>query len=295
MPEHYKFDGRDRALLRAAAVLLKKVANAETLRPAELVSVAKLQHVLSVLPRVTPDLEVTVSVVAPRRKFGEIETWHYWDIGIEGEQITIASGGHFDQPSTGGDSFTTMNWTAVPEEPAELEDYRETLWMVPDVQSFPEAVAGIEFSSGAYRIEITDSENTLLQEGEETGEDAYEAEGPSSEEVAFIELYRRQEMLELRSADWEMAASNLQRNGLDARATVRGICRPHFLCQELRRRGDAPCWEGAVCCSRSRAACFRIRTDESRRPLPRIGIRRRWRIHRRQERCLRRRTSKRRL
>jgi hypothetical protein len=76
MPRHYSVAESDRALLAAAAVLLKKVANAENLRPAELVSVAKLQHVLSRLPRVTPDLEVTVSVIGPRRKFGEIETWH---------------------------------------------------------------------------------------------------------------------------------------------------------------------------------------------------------------------------
>jgi len=102
-------DDRDHDLLTAAAALLKKVANAEVLRPAELVSVAKLQHVLSKLPRVTPDLEVTVSVIGPRRKFGEIETWHYWDIGVEGEEISFASGGHYCDPSTGGDSFTTMH------------------------------------------------------------------------------------------------------------------------------------------------------------------------------------------
>ena len=174
MPEHYRFDERDRDLLTAAAALLKKIANAETLRPAELVSVAKLQHVLSLLPRVTHDLEVTVSVTGPRRNFGEIETWHYWEIGIEGKQLSISSGGHFYHPSTGGDSFTTMEWSAVSEEPAELADYRETLWMVPDVQSFPEAVADIDFAQGAYRIEITDSDNALLDEDEDTVKDAYE-------------------------------------------------------------------------------------------------------------------------
>ena len=42
--EAYNFDGRDRALLAAAAPLLTKVATAKMTRPAELVSVAKLQH-----------------------------------------------------------------------------------------------------------------------------------------------------------------------------------------------------------------------------------------------------------
>jgi len=51
MPERYHLNAQDRDLLQAATILLKKVATAETLRPAELVSVAKLQHVLSALPR----------------------------------------------------------------------------------------------------------------------------------------------------------------------------------------------------------------------------------------------------
>lgn len=167
MSEGYKFDDRDRALLTAAAVLLNKVVKAEVLRSAELVSVAKLLHVLSVLPQVTDDLQVSVSVVGPRKRFDEIETWHYWDVGIEGEQISISSGGHFYHPSTGGDSFTAVSWSAVPEEPSEFEDYREALWMVPDVQSFPDAVAGIELASGSYKIEIIDWDNALLQSNED--------------------------------------------------------------------------------------------------------------------------------
>ena len=129
MHERYSFDARDRALLTAAAVLLKKVA-AATLRPAEMVSVAKLQHVLSHLPRVTPDLEITVSVRGPRRRFGEIETWHYWEIGIEGEQLSMSSGGYFYQSSTGGDSFTTMSWSAVPgQEPVSLRIFFGILFL----------------------------------------------------------------------------------------------------------------------------------------------------------------------
>jgi hypothetical protein len=153
-------------------VVLKKIANAESLRPAELVSVAKLQHVLSVLPRVTPDLEVTVSVITPRRRSDEIETWYYWDIGIEGERIFILGGGHFDQPSSGGDSLTIMNWTALPDQPSELDDYIGALWMVPDVQSFADAVAEFEFESGAYRIEVTDPHNSLLADGDDAPESA---------------------------------------------------------------------------------------------------------------------------
>lgn len=180
MPERYDLSAQDRHLLKAAAILLKKVAAVETLRPAELVSVAKLLHVLSVVPRVTPDLAVAVQVTGPRREFGEIETWHYWQVEVEGELLSISSGGHFYQPSTGGDSFTTMTWAAVPDSPTDFDDYRGTLQMVPDVQSFQDGVAGIHFISGEYEIEITDSDNALLDAEEETSADADEE--PSDEE-----------------------------------------------------------------------------------------------------------------
>jgi hypothetical protein len=99
---------------------------------------------------------VSLSVIGPRHNFGEIETWHYWDIGIESKEISISSGGHYYDPRTGGDSFITMQWRAVPEEPAELDDYREHLGIVPDVQSFPDAARDIDFDSGEYKIEIND-------------------------------------------------------------------------------------------------------------------------------------------
>jgi hypothetical protein len=171
MSERYQFDANDRALLQAATDFLKKVAAAEFLRPAELVSVAKLQHVISRLPKVVSGVDVTVSVASPRRNFGEIETWHWWKVAVEGERLSISSGGHFHQPSTGGDTFTTMNWAAVPEESAESDDYRGTLWMVPDVQSFPDGVASIDLASGSYTVEITDEDNPLLEEDEEAVEE----------------------------------------------------------------------------------------------------------------------------
>jgi len=171
MPERYSFDSNDEPLVTAATILLRKVAESK-LPPAKLVSAAKLQHVFSYLPRATSDLNVSVSVISPRRKFKEIETWHYWEVAIEGEQLSISSGGHYYDPSTGGDSFTTMSWTAVPDQPSAFDDYRRSLWMVPDVQSFSDGVAGIDLGSGAYRIEIVDSDNSLLFDEDANGQQA---------------------------------------------------------------------------------------------------------------------------
>jgi hypothetical protein len=132
MSERYQFTTRDEELLWCASVLLRKVMDSGRIRPAQMVTLAKQQHVLSVLPRVTEDLTASVSVCCPRHKFGDIETYHWWDFGIEDDRLSITSGGHFYDPKTGGDTFTTMDWAAVPEEPTELNDYRESLWMVPD-------------------------------------------------------------------------------------------------------------------------------------------------------------------
>src|SRR5688500_7278875 len=106
----YLLGERDQDLLEAARALLAKVARASSLRPAELVSVAKLQHVISRLPKVTYELEVSVQVSAPRRRFSEIETFHYWEVATMGGILRLMSGGSFYRPSTGGDSFTSMIW-----------------------------------------------------------------------------------------------------------------------------------------------------------------------------------------
>jgi hypothetical protein len=50
MSGKFQFDANDHELLRAASELLKKAATAVTTTPAELVSIAKLQHVISALP-----------------------------------------------------------------------------------------------------------------------------------------------------------------------------------------------------------------------------------------------------
>src|SRR5438552_12975248 len=98
MPELYSFNSRDLDLIDAAAVLLKELVAFEILRPARLVSIAKVQHLLTRLPGVTPDLNVAISVVGPGHNFDEVGTWHYWEIAIEGERLSISSGGHYYCP-----------------------------------------------------------------------------------------------------------------------------------------------------------------------------------------------------
>jgi hypothetical protein len=59
-----------------------------------------------------------------------------------------------------------MSWEAVPDEPAQMDDYSDSLWMVPDLQRFSDAVDGIDFASGSYKIAVNDEDNDLLHFGE---------------------------------------------------------------------------------------------------------------------------------
>jgi hypothetical protein len=190
--DSYVLNPHDKQLLAAAQSLLAKIARAPSLHPAQLVSVAKLQHALARLPHANSDLEVHVSVVGPRHNFGEIETYHYWDVTLECGSLRLASGGHFYQPSRGGDSFTTMNWEAQPGGESDFSDYSANLWMVPDLRTYVDGIASVDFAAGGYSIEVTDSDNPLLDEmddeendTEEDGDEEGDGEESAPERVEF--------------------------------------------------------------------------------------------------------------
>jgi hypothetical protein len=162
--DNYCFDQRDRALIASAAIFLRKVVTAESLQPAETVSVAKVLHVVSRLPKPpAAQMSVMVTVVSPRRNFGDVETRHWWEVGVKGDKILIANGGHLFTTSTGSDTFTTMLWTANPGVEPDFTDYRDHLAAVFKVKSFPDAIASLDLANDEYKVEINDSDNPLLQ------------------------------------------------------------------------------------------------------------------------------------
>jgi hypothetical protein len=77
-----------------------------------MVTVAKLQPVLSILPRVTQNVTAFASACCPRDTFADIETFHWWDFSSEDSRLRTSSGGHFYDPRTGGDTFATVIWEA---------------------------------------------------------------------------------------------------------------------------------------------------------------------------------------
>jgi hypothetical protein len=167
MSERYQFNSEDEVLLRAAESLLNKIAVAESTTETERASIAKLQDVLSRLPEVTPAVHVAVSLASTRSDSEGVETTHYWTVEVEGERLAISSTGLFNQPGADSDSFSGMQWAAIPEQNTEFHTYSESHWTVPDVHSFSEFVASVDLNSQDFKLEVSDDDNApRLEESE---------------------------------------------------------------------------------------------------------------------------------
>jgi hypothetical protein len=159
----YKYKTRDQTLVAAALKFLRKVAVATITKPGQLKTVAKLAYILTKFPEVPDGGFISVMVSGPSRKYGELSTFHYWEVKVDGTTLTISSGGNFSGPF-GSDAFTSMTWDATPGAFPDFYDYRESLRMVPDVKSFPEGIDGVSFSEGGYNLEMYDEENPDVEE-----------------------------------------------------------------------------------------------------------------------------------
>ncbi len=163
----YLLKEQDRGILNAAILLVEKLIRSKLIRPAQVVSVGKVLHVLRRLPFTSSPMEVYLSLSSREREFGPHKIMHSWTIEISEQSLGISSGGGFWRPSTGGDSFTCMRWRAYPGSPAEFSNYLYSLRIVDDAQPFDVEVAEIDFSEPGYTLRITDEDNPLLEEDEE--------------------------------------------------------------------------------------------------------------------------------
>lgn len=161
--ERYELGPVDQTILGAGKQLLWKIARSPLVGPAELEVVAKAMKILDRMPEVSPDADILIELSGPRRWFGEHEIWHWWEIGVEEQTVRFGSGGHFYRESTGGDSFTSMQWSAYPGYEAEYNDYLEHLSIVDDAQPFHAEVTQINLQDSGYTL-------TVSEDGEEVGE-----------------------------------------------------------------------------------------------------------------------------
>ena len=165
--EQYILSYRDWDIVNAAKILLWKIARCTFIIPKQLEAVAVVLNIIERLPEVSEHVDASVDLVGPRRWFGEHEIFHYWTIRIEDNLITISASGHFYRKSTGGDSFTSLQWNAVPGYDSDFGDYLHTLQLVDDAMPFPEEVSRIDLTDRGYKISVELNGETYEGENEE--------------------------------------------------------------------------------------------------------------------------------
>jgi hypothetical protein len=177
MSERYRFTSRDKSLIEAGILLLRKLATAPMTKPGQLKTVTKVLQALLSLPEVPRGLNASIMVTSPTRSCGDcIRTSHSWEIRVEGEYLCFESGGGFARTDTSvSDSFTSMRWDACPGQNADYRDYREDCRMVPDLQSFQAGVENINYFEKGYGLEMYDKNNLELEEfsGSACNDDEY--------------------------------------------------------------------------------------------------------------------------
>lgn len=163
--------------VQRAIELLHAVIGARLCSAAAMVSIAKVLHRLRRIPSDVGVGAITITVTGPRRWQGEVETYFWWDVSVEGSSVVVSSGGHFYRKSSGGDSFRSFSWQWSPGEAPLVRDYADRLCIVPGLESFALGIPDV--SSGGYSVAVEDGDNDLLanEEDGETGEGIGEPAG----------------------------------------------------------------------------------------------------------------------
>jgi len=155
--DRYLLDPDHSSVVTAAQRLLWRLATSTLLDDAsKVIAVGKMFQVFQRLPEVTPDVLLSVELSGPTRLFGTHEISHWWKLELDNGFLTIGAGGYFSRPETGGDSFTSMDWTAVPGREPETGGYVHAPSIVDDADTFEHEIAAIDFNADDYELTVWD-------------------------------------------------------------------------------------------------------------------------------------------
>jgi hypothetical protein len=155
---------RDKTVIGTAAQMLRMVIRVNLASSAQIISVARLLHVLERFPRVADTGPLSVTLTSPKRRYGQTETYFWWEVVWTEATVRVSGGGHYHHPSTGGDSFSVFDWEAEPGSQGEYLDYTPLLHMVPDVKDFEPAVQEMNLYEPGYSVRVNDESNGLLDD-----------------------------------------------------------------------------------------------------------------------------------
>lgn len=160
----YELHDGDAALLKVAQRILANAMQLPTASWAQKASIAKMLHVISRLPAPSCSSNLSVGFTGARTEYGDAVIYFHLTVAVDGQTISINYGGHYYHPSSGGDSFTVFRWTADPEYPAELSDFRASLGVVLALVD-PMRILGAMYEElNAYELELVDEDNPMLDD-----------------------------------------------------------------------------------------------------------------------------------
>jgi hypothetical protein len=162
MPQKYRFNSEDKAVMFAVDGLVRRLIYSGRLQPAEIVSVARVLHVLSNLPSVNEDVSVTVELTAKREGKGRFKSF----------RLSVSNELHLECATR--DGLMTMEWHAYPGRCTEHDEYWEAEWL-PHFYGSDEPLA---LNLGDCEITVEDEDNALLFQPSQ--DDCDDAEEPSS-------------------------------------------------------------------------------------------------------------------
>jgi hypothetical protein len=153
--ELYILNNRDRRILDSTGILLMKILQWPLINSKQAEAVSNVIQFLDGAPSEDDETDICINLTGPRRKFGEHEIFHFWEVAIKEMMILISSGGYFYRKSTGGDSFTCMSWSAEPGYEAHLDEYWQNHHIVDDAMAFEPEVAQIDMKESKYSLSVT--------------------------------------------------------------------------------------------------------------------------------------------
>jgi hypothetical protein len=146
MLQNFLFNSEDKPIIFEVDSLIRRLIYSGRLQPAEIVSVAKMLHVLSKLPSVNEDVSVTVELTARGEGKGRFKSF----------RLSVGDELHLECATR--DGLMTMEWHAFPGRSTEHDEYWETEWL----PYFYWSAEPLELNLDDCEITVDDEDNPLL-------------------------------------------------------------------------------------------------------------------------------------
>lgn len=146
MPQKYRFDAEDKPVISEVDSLIRRLIYSARLQPAELVSVAKIWHVVVNLPSVNENVSVALELTANQEGHGRFKSFRF----------SVSDELHLECATR--DGLMTMEWHAYPGRSTEHDENWEAEW----VEHFYRSNDPLAFNPEECVITVEDEDNPLL-------------------------------------------------------------------------------------------------------------------------------------